>query len=82
MKIFSMKDVKVGFANPFYQVNEEVAKRSFAAAITDKRGELFKIKDDLELWEIGSFDETTGKISPIEPNYLMGGKDVQLEEKA
>lgn len=79
MKIFSMKDVKVGFANPFYQVNEEVAKRAFKLAVTDKTGELFKIKDDLELWELGSYDEQTGKITPIEPNYIMGGKDVQLE---
>lgn len=79
MKIFSMKDVKVGFANPFYQNNLDMAKRSFRVAVSDKRGELYKIKDDLELWEIGSFDEETGKITGKEPEYIMGGKDVSLE---
>lgn len=79
MMIFSMKDVKVGFANPFYQNNLDMAKRSFRVAVSDKRGELYKIKDDLELWEIGSFDEETGKITGKEPEYIMGGKDVSLE---
>lgn len=79
MNMYSMKDVKVGYSNPFYQMNLEQAKRSFKAAVTDKRGELWKIKDDLELWEIGSFDETTGKVTGKEPEYIMGGKDVSLE---
>lgn len=79
MIIFSMKDVKVGFANPFYQNNLEMAKRSFRVAVSDKRGELYKIKEDLELWEIGEFDETTGHITGKEPEYIMGGKDVSLE---
>jgi len=79
MIIYSMKDVKVGFANPFYQNNLDMAKRSFQVAVSDKRGELYKIKDDLELWEIGTFDEETGKITGKEPEYIMGGKDVSLE---
>lgn len=79
MIIYSMKDVKIGFANPFYQNNDETAKRSFKIAVSDKSGTLFHIKDDLELWKLGEFDETTGKITPVEPEYLLGGKDVSLE---
>ena len=79
MMIYSMKDVKIGFANPFYQNSDETAERSFKIAITDKTGRLFQIKNDLELWKLGEFDETTGKITPVEPEYLIGGKDVSLE---
>lgn len=80
MKIFSIKDVKIGFMNPFYQNSVDVAKRSFKNAVSDKRGNLYTIKDDLELWELGSFDETTGLIAPINSiEYIMGGKDVSLE---
>ena len=79
MKIYSIKDVKIGFMNPFYQNSNDVAKRSFKNAVTDKRGNLWTIKEDLELWELGSFDETTGILTPETPEYLMGGKDVSLE---
>lgn len=79
MRIYSMKDVKIGFANPFYQNSVEVAKRSFKNAVSDRQGNLYKIKDDLELWELGSFNEETGAIEPETPVYIMGGKDVSLE---
>lgn len=79
MKIYAVKDVKVGFLNPFYEVNEEVAKRAFKISIKDTHSTWGSMKDDLELWELGEFDETTGKLIPCEMNYLMGGKDVSLE---
>lgn len=80
MEIYSIKDVKIGFMNPFYQNSTDVAKRSFKNAVADKRGNLWTIKDDLELWKLGSFDENTGALTPETPEYIMGGKDVSLEQ--
>lgn len=77
MKIYSIKDVKIGFNNPFLQVNEEVAIRTFEAAINDERGSFYMYPQDMELWELGEFNETTGIISAnYTPNYIIGGKDV------
>lgn len=60
----SVRDIKLGaFAQPFFVANEDVAKRSFALAINDKRNEnLYPIRDDLELWMLASYDNDSGRV--------------------
>lgn len=62
--IYSIYDVAMkNYAQPFYQVNDDVAKRSFKLAINNPTAEqLYPIRDDLELWCIGYFDDRCGMI--------------------
>lgn len=61
----ALRDIKLGaFANPFFQQNEDVAKRSFYLAINDERNEnLFPIRDDLELWQLAEYDSESGRVN-------------------
>lgn len=72
--IYSIYDVAMTtYTQPFFQANDEVAKRSFKLAINDPRSEnLYPIRNDLELWRVGYFDDRTGYVvfkgdSKIEP---------------
>lgn len=62
--IYSIYDVAMkAYAQPFYQINDDVAKRSFKMAINNPTAEnLYPVRDDLELWCIGYFDDRCGMI--------------------
>lgn len=82
--IIALRDIKQGaFAQPYCQKNEEVAKRSFYLAINDKRNEnLYPIRDDLELWKLGEYDDTSGKVNTKGMPQIMfnRGELVKREE--
>lgn len=61
----AVRDIKLGaFAQPYFQQNEEVAKRTFSLAINDQRNEnLYPIRDDLELWVLAEYDNQSGRIN-------------------
>lgn len=71
--IYSIYDVAMKcYAQPFYQVNDDVAKRSFKMAINNPAAEnLYPVRDDLELWCIGHFDDKCGMII-YDQNDKMG----------
>lgn len=77
MNMYSFKDVKIGFMDPFLQINDEVAIRTFKATLEDENNRhlMRKYKQDIELWRIAEWNETTGDILP-KKEYLMGGKDI------
>lgn len=68
--VYSVKDVLVGFNNPFIMVNDEVAKRAF---INNTKGKAEAV--DLELYRLGLFDDQTGKFQQEEPMALAFGKE-------
>ena len=71
--IYSIYDVAMKcYAQPFYQINDDVAKRSFKMAINNPTAEnLYPVRDDLELWCIGYFDDKCGMII-YDQNEKMG----------
>ena len=68
--IYSVRDVLVGYNNPFLMVNDEVAKRAF---IQNTKGK--PEATDLELFKLGTFDDQTGKFEENEPVALAFGKE-------
>lgn len=68
--VYSVKDVLVGFNNPFLMVNDEVAKRAFIQNIKGKPE-----ANDLELFKLGTFDDQTGKFENNEPIAMAFGKE-------
>lgn len=60
----------IEFHAPIVGVNDEQMKRDFKVYCTSKTDIEQK---DLQLYKIGEYDTITGKITPIEPNYIAGG---------
>lgn len=61
-KMFAAFDSKAGvFMTPFFQARTELAVRSFAAALSRPDSEMRLFPEDFTLFELGSFDEESGK---------------------
>ena len=84
MKMYSIHDSKGGFySNPFYARQNGEAIRSFMNAVDDPSPNnlMHRHPADYSLFEIGSFDDLTGVITPIDPKHLCNGVDIQKEGK-
>lgn len=67
--IYAMRDKLVGYGRPHLGVNDEVECRDFKAAMENDYA-----AGDKELYKIGTFDDETGEITPIEHVKLLEGK--------
>lgn len=76
--IFAIKDVKVGFMQPFIQVNEAVAVREFSNIVNRGESLVSQNYSDMELWCLGSYDQDTGSIES-DVRYVVKGTDVYKE---
>lgn len=83
LKIYSIKDTKAGFMNPFYLQNDEVAIRSIKKAANDttKVNAVNEFPEDKELWYLGTFDEDTGAITGEKPKFLIKAVDCIIKAK-
>lgn len=80
-KIYSIKDTKVGFMNPFYSHNDGTAVRDFTNAANEPNKNVINTNpEDKELWLLGEFNDQTGEITS-EVKYLMKANDVITARK-
>lgn len=75
--LYAFKDTKIGFMEPFVQISDSVAMRTFRATLEDENNRhlMRKYKQDIELWRLADWDEVTGDIV-ANKEYLIGGKDL------
>lgn len=62
-KMYSIKDSKVGYGDPFVAVDDSIAIRSVATALAGMANcpsELYTFPEDFELWCLGSINLDTG----------------------
>lgn len=79
MKIYAIKDVKIGFYNPFYLQNDAVAIREFTNGRNDSQKNAINTNpEDKELWSLGEFDERTGEIKS-EVRFLIKAEDCVIK---
>lgn len=79
--MYAVKDTVQGeLMNPFLLRNKEEAKRSFAQAINSKTdSNIVNYYKDMQLFELGEYDTTTGYIlSNVE--FVCSGLDVKEGE--
>ena len=63
MNIYSIKDRKASYGNPYIIQNDELAIRDIKVAVNDQKGGVLnKFPEDFELTRLGTFDTETGKI--------------------
>ncbi|MBR5012746.1 MAG: hypothetical protein IKY15_02275 [Clostridia bacterium] len=76
LKVFAIKDTKIGFMNPFFTHNEGVAIREFTNGANEvQKNAINTNPEDKELWCLGSFDDETG-IMTSEVKFLIKANDV------
>lgn len=83
-RVFSIFDSKAeAFLQPFFATTKGVAIRQFSGAVNQDGHELNKFTLDYQLFELGEFDEHTGKLIPHEtPRPVVSANDVKDKEIA
>lgn len=75
--IYALKDTKVSFQQPFLQSNRAQAIRTAEWLANDKKE---REVEDLELWELGQFNDENGIIIGKQPEFVV--KLIDLRKKA
>lgn len=64
MRIFAVKDKKMeAFLQPFFSINMATALRSLSEVVKDANHTFAKHSEDYVLYELGTFDDATGRIT-------------------
>ena len=80
MKIFSVLDTKAqAYMNPVSCATAGVALRTFEDSVNDPSSPFHKHPEDYILFQVGSFDETTGIITPSNGEAVAKGVDLIKE---
>lgn len=72
--LYAIKDVKTTFWKPFVELNEQSAVREFSNLINSRNEFTEQNYSDLELWQIGTYDDTTAEIVS-DVVYFACGRD-------
>ncbi|UPW41952.1 nonstructural protein [Dipodfec virus RodF1_59] len=80
--VYSMRDALSGFLQPTFEVNDQVAYRNFEHAIMTTPSIISSHCHDFTLYQIGTFDSETGRITPLESHKLVvDGNAILLRHK-
>lgn len=80
LKVFSVRDGKGEFyGQPFYAKTLGEAERSFRMLANDDKSMPWKFPEDFDLYEIGEFDDNSGKLKGLETPRHMS-KAINLKE--
>lgn len=75
-KLYSIKDTKIGFMNPFLNHNDGTAIREFTNGANEiNKNSINTNPEDKQLWYLGEYDDQTGIIQS-EPKFLINANDV------
>lgn len=78
--MYALRDIKVGFMNPWLSHNDATALRSYKGAL-DKVAN----PEDTELWKVGTFNDEHGGIKAdkkciITYSQILKGDDENVQE--
>ena len=77
--VYSVRDAKAEvFNTPFFQKTHGEAERTFKQLANDDKSMVGKYPDDYDLYYIGKYDDSSGKIEPLDtPQHVV--KAIQLK---
>lgn len=78
--ILSVKDTAAqAFGRPMFLPSSAVGVRSFRDEVnrSDANNEMFKHPEDFELYELGTYDDSTGIIECPAPRLVARAKDLK-----
>ena len=75
--LYSFRDVKTSFGQPFCEQSDEAAKRGFSFAVNNPEGIMNFAPTDFELYRIGTFNAVSGQLEPEQvPVFIVNGSSV------
>lgn len=81
LKVLAVYDSKVeAYLSPFFMRSRGEALRGFESAVNDPQTSFCRYPADYTLFEIGEFDESTGRIAPHQA-YVDLGNAVQFKRQ-
>ena len=76
MRVFSVYDKVLGeYMTPFFAKNVGLALRSFQDLVRDNRSVVAQHPADFVLYQIGTFEGTSGALVPCEPQHVANAID-------
>jgi len=66
---------------PMYFRTDAEACRAFGTAVHDQEHRFGKHPEDYSMWRVGSFDQTTGRLTPRDPVNVSMGIDQVFEAR-
>lgn len=73
LRAFTVYDSKVdGYLRPFFMQTPAEAMRAFKDTVNDGQSPISKHPEDYTLFEVGTFDESTGRIEPLDAPLGLG----------
>lgn len=76
LRVYAVRDLKAqAFLSPFFCPTIGVALRSFAEVANDTKTSIGKYPSDYELFELGLYDDNTGRISSYDSPEPKGMAD-------
>lgn len=79
LKLYSVRDVKLGFGTVFTATNDAVAVRTFASAVNTAGSILHDAPEDFSLCRLGEFNEDTGEVFGYLPSVVADAVSVRKE---
>ena len=79
LKLYSVRDAKLGFGTVFTAANDAVAIRTFASAVNSDGSILHDAPDDFSLCRLGEFNEVDGEITGELATVVATGFSVRKE---
>ncbi len=84
MLMFSIRDSAAdAYGRPFFMTSVGIAIRSFTDEVNraDKENQIYMHPEDFDLFELGEFDDETGRIVLLDvPKQLALGRQVKVRE--
>lgn len=68
--VYSIRDVKTNFGNPFIDSSDESAIRGFGLAFSSSSPLVAYAPSDFELYRIGKFDSLSGHLTDELPTFI------------
>lgn len=81
-RIYSVYDNKAeAYMAPFTTSNAGLALRTFADTVNNPDSIFAKHPDDFVLFELGTFDDVSGRVDPYTENKILGHAREYLKEE-
>lgn len=82
IKMYALKDEKVGFSSPFFGRSNEDMLRSFISTVRSERPNAFNTyPEDKYLYELGEYDDQTGACHNLEKPRMLAHAQAYVVER-
>lgn len=79
--LYAIRDKYRGFMQPAMDVDDNAAKREFSFAINNNPGIMNFNPADFDFYKIGEFDNASGEVKSIVPEFICNGVNVFNEKQ-